>query len=195
MFINPNWQRLSGNKQADRVSKIQTITCNDQLLILKRSPTWAWHDLAGLLTYWTVGLLVNYCIDGFASLRRLADSNGFVRLMIPIIVGSSIAQVFGLVRAAKVKTYKFDKLAGELTLDSRNLWHWKSARYPLPECQGAIVESVPANQFWTYYQITLLLSADRVMPLTHRYTVREVPSSTIADTINEFLGVQPSIEG
>jgi hypothetical protein len=195
MFINPNWQRLSGNAQTARVSKIQIMTCNDQLLVVKRNPIWAWRKLAAVLIYWTVAVLLNYFSGGFAALRRLADSHDLVRLMIPLIVGTSIVQVFGLLRAAKVKIYKFDKLAGELTIDSRNLWHGKSVKYPLPECQGAIVESVPANQFWTYYQITLLLSADRVMPLTHRHTVREVPSITIADTINEFLGVQPPIEG
>jgi hypothetical protein len=181
-LINYDYQQLSINRESDRPYKNQIVTNNHQLLVLRRDPLWAWGEITGALIFWTAGLLLNYCVDRFHSLTQRPFS--FAILLFFCV---SVIQIFQILRVAKIKTYTFDKSVCELTIDSRNIWKRQTAVYPLQECQGAVVESVPANQFWIYYQIILLLNEEETVPLTELRTVRRLPSETIADTINQFL--------
>jgi hypothetical protein len=93
-------------------------------------------------------------------------------------------------------TYAFDQQINQLTFTRR--YHNKPskvAQYSLEECQGAIVEWQEINQFWLKCRVVLCLDPEQILPLTEYKVLKRLPTVTIADTINEFLGVQPSIEG
>jgi hypothetical protein len=102
---------------------------------------------------------------------------------------------------AKVSTFILDKLAGELTIVMRSMRHEETVTYSLRECQGAIVEAqiVHPDDFSQngYYKcrIVLGLNSAQSIRLTRSKRLLRVPENSLADTINEFLGVQPSIEG
>jgi hypothetical protein len=115
-----------------------------------------------------------------------------------LVIGIAL---FSLVNA-KVSTFILDKAAGELTIVTRSMRQVESVAYSLRECQGAIVEAQAvtpeAAPRYMYYKcwIMLYLSGEQSIRLTATKRLPQVPTEkTLADTINEFLGVRPSIEG
>jgi hypothetical protein len=109
-----------------------------------------------------------------------------------------VTWLFSLVNA-KVSTFIFDKTAGELTIVTRSMRHEETVTYSLRECQGAIVEAQAvtpkAAPRYMYYKcwIMLCLSAEQSIRLTATKRLPQVPTEkTLADTINQFLGVTPS---
>jgi hypothetical protein len=115
-----------------------------------------------------------------------------------LLIGTSL---FALVNA-KVSTFILDKVVGELTIITRSMRQAETMTYSLRQCQGAIVEAQAvtpeAAPRYMYYKcwIVLYLSGEQSIRLTATKRLPKVPTEkNLADTINEFLGVQPSIEG
>jgi hypothetical protein len=118
-----------------------------------------------------------------------------------MLCGASIGTWLFLLVNAQVSTFILDKATGELTIVTRSMCHEETVTYALRECQGAIVEAqiVHPDDFSQngYYKcrIVLGLNSAQSIRLTRSKRLLQVPENSLADTINEFLGVQPSIEG
>jgi hypothetical protein len=102
---------------------------------------------------------------------------------------------------AKVSTFILDKVAGKLTVTMRSMRHEETVTYSLRECQGAIVEAQAftpeAAPRYGYYNcwIMLCLNSGQSIRLTRSKRLPQVPENSLADTINEFLGIKTPIEG
>jgi hypothetical protein len=189
------------------------ISQTREQLILERRPddvaktsmrTISWWFCGGIFAWLIIAvwlyLVYQSCFSSAGKPLIKADELIFPTIAALLCGLALVRSLFSLVKA-KVSTFILDKLAGELTIVMRSMCHEETVTYALRECQGAIVEAqiVHPDDFSQngYYKcrIVLGLNSAQSIRLTRSKRLLQVPENSLADTINEFLGVQPSIEG
>jgi hypothetical protein len=151
--------------------------------------TFLWMPIAGWMCF-----AYHFCFPDPETVRPIpADMLIFFTVPTVLNILAFGTALYSLVKA-KVSTFIFDKVAGELTIIIRSMWHEEIVTYALPECQGAIVESqavIPKGApRYMYYNcwIMLDLSTEQSLRLTAIKRLPQVPiERTLADTINQFL--------
>jgi hypothetical protein len=139
----------------------------------------------------------NMCFAAIAQIHHLYLQSPVFVVTAGLVIAMIYLRMWDLARGrVRYSTYAFDRQINALTITR----HYsdklpKVVQYSLGDCQGAIVESQQINQFWLKCRVVLRLDREQILPLTEYKVLKRLPTATIADTINEFLSLKPSIEG
>jgi hypothetical protein len=168
--------------------------CDSRLLVLERRPEdLKHHKWQGILR----SCFIAFMLFGAQWYQFYIQDPAFC-IVVGILIAAIITYITIWYEYARERyiTYILDRKTNELTVIRH---HGKKPskvwQYSLNSCQGAIIEWEQMEQFQVKCRVVVCLEDDQVLPLTDDKILKQLPTVTIADTINEFLGVQPSIEG
>jgi hypothetical protein len=184
----------SRNQWGPSHSVTRVEVCDSRLLVLDKRP----RDLQrqkfkGILCTCAMAFM----LFGEQWRRFYVQAPGFC-IVVGILIAIFIASMtlwYEYVRESYI-TYILDRKTNGLMVVRRHgnkpskVW-----QYSLDGSQGAIVEWEKIEQLQMKCRVVICLEDDQVLPLTDDKVLDRLPTVTIADTINEFLGVPPSIEG
>jgi hypothetical protein len=216
-FIQKNWWRdppdddrswmtsYSRGWTRHYIQDVTRITCQTpDCLILERRPSDIPKTHSWAIFWWLCWLPVGMMTAvGVFVISVLPQLNPVVRVLFigfGTIQMISIGTWFHSLVNAKVRTFILDKAVGELTLVIRSPRQEQISKYSLQDCQGAtiVAQLKPHNVAVCRYacRVVLLLDSEQIIRLTGSKLLPGAPTANIlADTINEFLGIKPPIEG
>jgi hypothetical protein len=184
----------TGNRWGPSHNVTRVELCDSRLLVLERRPEdLKYHKWQGILR----SCFIVFILWGDQWYRFYVQAPGFC-IVVGILIAIFIASMtlwYEYVRESYI-TYILDRKTNGLMVVRRHgnkpskVW-----QYSLDGSQGAIVEWEQIEQLQMKCRVVICLEDDQVLPLTDDKVLDRLPTVTIADTINEFLGVQPSIEG